>query len=118
MAQIPKQERGWDLGDYGTNWRCGDTIWFYHANDIGKYNKLPIQGQILQSIICQELRQRSIIIVLVENSIETYPVMLDSMYDLIANDRKTLRRLKHTLSVRTSEKTKRTMEALKKCLEQ
>ena len=100
MTQIPKQELGWDLGDHGTNWRCGDILWFYHANDVGKYNKLPIQGRILQSIICQELRQRSIIIVLVENSIETYPVMLDSMYDLIANDRKTLRLLKHTLLVR------------------
>ena len=110
MTQIPKQERGWYLGDHGTNWRCGDILWFYHANDVGKYNKLPIQGRILKSIICQELRQRSIIIVLVENSIETYPVMLDSMYDLIANDRETLRRLKHTLSARTSEKTKRTIE--------
>lgn len=102
MKQIPKQECGWEFTSYSTNCRCGDTLWFYHANDIGKYNKLPIQGRIMQTFSCQELRQRSIIIILVENSIETYHVMLDSMYDLIANDSKTLRRLEHTLSARTS----------------
>ena len=94
VIKVSKEERGWDFssGNIGTNWRVGDNIWFYH-NYSGKYNIKPIQGRILQYFSCQELGTRKIMIVLCENSIETYPVMLDSTYDIIANTRKDLRNL-------------------------
>ena len=95
VIKVSKEERGWEFcatKGLGTNWEIGDVIWFFH-NDSGKYNTKPIQGRILQFISCQELGIRKIMIVICENSIETYPVMLDSTYDIIANSRKDLRNL-------------------------
>ena len=95
VIKVSKEERGWNFHateDVGTNWGTGDVIWFFH-NDSGKYNTKPIQGRILQVLAPQELGTRKIMIVICENSIETYPVMLDSTYDIIANTRKELRNL-------------------------
>ena len=95
VIKVSKEERGWEFyatKGLGTNWKIGDVIWFFH-NDSGKYNTKPIQGRILQFISCQELGTRKVMIVICENSIETYPVMLDSTYDIIANTRKDLRNL-------------------------
>lgn len=69
VIKVSKEDRGWDF-----TWSNGATIWFYH-NDTGKYNERPIKGQILETIRCNELGTRDIIIVLCE------PVMLDSTYD-------------------------------------
>ena len=82
VIKLSKEERGWD-----SNLEEGTSIWFYH-NEAGKYNTKPIRGQILETIRCHELMGRVIIIVLCENSIECYPVMLDSTYDIIGNTKK------------------------------
>lgn len=82
VIKVSKEDRGWDF-----TWSNGATIWFYH-NNAGKYNERPIKGQILETIRCNELGTRDIIIVLCENSIERYPVMLDSMFDIIGNSKK------------------------------
>lgn len=88
VIKLSKEERGWDFNpDTGTYWSIGADIWFYH-NESGKYNERPIRGQILETIRCHELINRVIIIVLCENSIEHYPVMLDSTYDIIGNTKK------------------------------
>ena len=95
VINVIKEERGWDFSTtegIGTNCETGSIIWFFH-NDSGKYNTKPIQGRILQVLTSQELGTRKIMIVICENSIETYPVMLDSTYDIIANTRKDLRNL-------------------------
>lgn len=97
VIKLSKEERGWatllesgwatlfEKGD--TNWEEGTSIWFYH-NEVGKYNTKPIKGKIIKFIRCQELGNRDIMIVLCENSIERYPVMLDSTYDIIGNTKK------------------------------
>ena len=89
VIKVSKEERGWDfhLQPSDTNWEEGTNILFYH-NEAGKYNERPTIGKILKFIRCQELCNRDIMIVLCENSIERYPVMLDSTYDIIVNTKK------------------------------
>lgn len=90
VIKVSKEERGWDFSTsegIGTNYETGSIVWFFN-NYSGKYNTKPIQGRILQYFSCQELGIRKIMIVLCENSIERYPVMLDSNYDIIGNSKK------------------------------
>ena len=57
-------------------------------------------------IRCAELVNRDIIIILCENSIEQYPVMLDSNYDIIGNSKREVKnraRLCSTKYQRTKE---------------
>jgi hypothetical protein len=87
-----KEDRGWKFGCDDTEqnltfWRQGAYVWFYH-NEAVKYNEKSIIGRIMQFIRCYELGNRDIIIVLCENSIELYPAMLDSIYDIISNTKK------------------------------
>ena len=83
MAIIPKQERGWINKEYT------GTIWYYHCNDVGKYNAKPLQGTVVRYI-----PEVEVIVILVENSIDVFPIMLDSRYDIIASNRKTLKKMK------------------------
>lgn len=95
VIKLNKEERGWKFErDFGiredsnyTYYIENTTIYFYH-NEAGKYNDKPIIGKILKFIRCQELGNRDIMIVLCKNSIEWYPVMLDSTYDIIGNTKK------------------------------
>lgn len=106
-VRVSKEDRGWEFGckDDLTFWRQGSYIWFFH-NESGKYNEKPIIGRIMHFIRCVELGNRAIIIVLCENSIERYPVMLDSTYDIIGNSKKDVKnraRLCSTKYQRTKE---------------
>ena len=104
VVKVSKEDRGWDFNlDTG-----GTNTWFYH-NEAGKYNEQPIRGQILETIRCQELCNRDIMIVLCENSIERYPVMLDSTYDIIGNTKKDVK----NRALLCSTKYQRTKELLR-----
>lgn len=115
VIKLSKEERGWKFGcDFGiredsnhTYYEENTSIYFFH-NEAGKYNNKPIIGKILKFIRfrCQELGSRDIMIVLCENSIERYPVMLDSTYDIIGNTKKDVKnraRLCSTKYQRTKE---------------
>lgn len=81
------------------------TIWYYHCNDVGKYNVKPLQG-----IVVRYIKEVDVIVILVENSIDVFPIMLDSRYDIIAKDRKSLKKMKEDIEVRFSLKSKRITE--------
>ena len=112
-VRVSKEDRGFDFNpDNGTYWLIGADLWFYH-NEAGKYNERPIKGQILETIRCAELGNRDIIIVLCENSIERYPVMLDSNYDIIGNSKREVK----NRAILCSTKYQRTKEILELCIE-
>ena len=107
VVRITKEDRGWKFWcDFGSqeesNLTCykeNTYIWFFH-NGSGKYNEKPIIGRIMHFIRCVELGNRDIMIVLCENSIERYPVMLDSNYDIIGNSKKDVKNRARLCSIK------------------